>query len=1218
MVKRLNLPLIFVACIFMIMLNNTGVKAVDGAVKSSVTFNGLSNIIENQRQSLRSDMVSNGLITSAISTTASEVANSSGKVIKNPDVDFNYIINIQDLASMAVRYNIKNSDSTFNSKFDLNNDGVIDIYDLTMLSKHLGGSIKSPSLNMETYIGDTFNMPGSIETQISDGYLTNIRCNWTSSSINTSSETTIGLAGQLADYKKSVTAQVKVTRRTQNFNSINYGLTAVYNNKVYYSNPANNFSLSRCNLDGSSVVKICNDSAFYINVVSDWIYYVNESDNNSIYKIKTDGTGRTKISDDKAEFMNIADGWIYYSNGSDYYTLYKIKLDGTKHTKLNDLTSLYVYLYGEQIYFCDYSTYENGTVYGNLCSINKDGTGYQDVTYTSMKQNVRIGNTIYYLNENGYLLYTTLDNKSSSNNISGGWGIYDSITSDGKYLYASKDANMYKYDPSTDSFAQLQRDIAGYMMSITGGNLYVCGKYYGGYLMRSPLETMDLKVFGIDDIIKNASAGTDKVYQYDKYIYPNYINAERLDGSLFPVAFTWDSKNVDTGTVGSCKLSGRVQGYNSKAVVTVNVMERGNINQNLGETKHFAQKGDYTYITSPFDHKLYKVKNDGSERIKLSDNSATFINVFEDYVYYINPNDSYIHKVKTDGTSPVTIYFYVNSSDSMVTDGNKIYVSKSDGIYSLDMDGSNPKKIVESNYGTSLGKGIALVGNFIIYSNNGIYAASLNGLDKECLVKLNDNVDFTTDGKYVFWRDYCTFSGDIHRLDLASGEQKKLDFYSGSFYKFMVFNNKIYYITTDGAYECDLDGLNSVKLQNKLNFTGSTQVYFSNSGLYIEDYENEKFYSCGFNGENPVEFGLETAVNYWIQPTVYLTKGSTYALPKTILAVMVDGSAREMPVLWDNNQVNTSVLGNYSYTGSVIGYTDKVALDVTVASTGVYGNNAGNKSNNCLVAKYGDWIIYSNQSHLCKLYKMKSDGTSKMMVSDNSSSNINVYGDWIYYTSSGVIRRIKPDGTYDTVVAKGTVLTFKDGWLYYIDEDTLCKARLDGCGSTVITNNVAKAFTDETSLYVETSDLNLHKINFDGTNNVVIYHAANSYVLDFSFSKDYIFFYDYNPPESVYGVNLFKMKKDGTGLTKIPELEGGLLWIDDNYIYRTDFASYGLARTNLDGTGKITMPSGTYSGTYSGNSKINVIDEWIYFYTYQGYNSYVNYRVKLDGTVQAF
>lgn len=1189
MFKKFNFLLVFLFLILTFMFSHNEAKASVDKTKIPANYISISKLIAKQKQDLQTNAVNNKLITSETSTITNGTTNTTSKIIKNPDVNFNFIIDIQDLAGTARLYNVKNNSGAFDSKFDLNDDGIIDIYDLVLQSKHLGSSINMPSVNMETYVGDMFNMPSSLEATISDGYLTNVKTSWTNSSISTSAEAVYSLSGQLTDYKKSVTAQVKVAKRTQNYNSMNYGLAAVYNNKVYYSNPANNFYLSRSDLDGNYVVKICNDSAFYINVVNDWIYYVNASDNNAIYKIKIDGTGRTKIVSDKAEFMNISDGWIYYSNGSDYYTIYQVRVDGTQRTKLNDLTSLYIYLYGDEIYFTDYSTYSDGVVYGNLCSIKKDGTGYKDLTYVKTGPNVRIGNAIYFLDEWDELLYTPLNEPGIKYSINGANGSYTGINTDGKYLYVSTGKSIYKYDPSVDTFPEPQISTGGYI-NISTGNIFAFSDSLGYYMTQTSLQTMSSKIFGVDSVIKKLHSTTDKVYQYDRYAYPNKIIAERLDGTIFPVGVSWDNRNVNSANFGSFNLSGTVAGFGSKAALTVNVVDRGNLNQNLYWNNHFAQKGDWTYFSSPLDKKLYKIKNDGSGRTKLSDDNAFSINVIGDYVYYINEADDYIYKIKSDGTLRTKLYPQ-NHYDKMITDGNKIYLQKYDGIYSINMDASDPQKVVEANSNSIIRGSMALVGNYIIYSDNGIYAATLDGSYKVSL--LNDDTDFITDGRYLFFQVGSTDA--VHRFDMETGEQKDLNIASDRLIS--VFNDRLYYSKSDGIYECDINGLNDKKISNIQSYV----MYAAQTGLYIEDqYNTQKIYKCGFDGENLTEFGGETRLKYTPLESVIIPQGTAYSLPKTIMVTMIDGGIKEISVQWDNNQINTSVLGTYTYEGTLDGYPDKASLELIISPGEVYGNDINNKSNNCFVAKYGDWIIYSNKSDSSALYKMKSDGTSKIKITSNPSSNINTYGDWIYYTSSGKIRRIKADGTYDTVVANGTVVTFRSGWIYYLNNNKLYKARVDGCESTVLLDNVMQSIIDDTAIYYKSTDNKFYKADFNGINNVLVSDLIGHM---YNFNGDYIYFSTYYQDGTYNGYSILKMKKDGTGLTMITKAIANAIFVNNNYIFSI-YSGGGLYRTDLNGNGKTLISS---INAYD----INIIDGWIYYQS-----DTANCRIKLDGTGQ--
>ena len=62
------------------------------------------------------------------------------------------------------------------------------------------------------------------------------------------------------------------------------------------------------------------------------------------------------------------------------------------------------------------------------------------------------------------------------------------------------------------------------------------------------------------------------------------------------------------------------------------------------------------------------------------------------------------------------------------------------------------------------------------------------------------------------------------------------------------------------------------------------------------------------------------------------------------------------------------------------------------------GNTAGNISNGGDFCEYDGYIYYSNPADKNRLYRMKTDGTGSVKLSDDTVHNINVYGDYIFYS----------------------------------------------------------------------------------------------------------------------------------------------------------------------------------------------------------------------------
>ncbi len=176
---------------------------------------------------------------------------------------------------------------------------------------------------------------------------------------------------------------------------------------LYYSNAGDNDKLYKINIDGSEKTKICDDKAWDINVLGDWIYYSNESDGYRLYKIRTDGSCRIKLNNDSSHSINVVDDWIYYSSRSDKSRIYKIRIDGKGRTRLNASESDLINVSGDWIYFCNKS--DNYRLY--KLSIND---GSSEILNNSICRNINVsGNWIYYCNKskNGIICKMKLDGK---------------------------------------------------------------------------------------------------------------------------------------------------------------------------------------------------------------------------------------------------------------------------------------------------------------------------------------------------------------------------------------------------------------------------------------------------------------------------------------------------------------------------------------------------------------------------------------------------------------------------------------------------------------------------------------------------------------------------------------------------------------------------------------------------------------------------------------
>lgn len=171
--------------------------------------------------------------------------------------------------------------------------------------------------------------------------------------------------------------------------------------------------------------------------------------------------------------------------------------------------------------------------------------------------------------------------------------------------------------------------------------------------------------------------------------------------------------------------------------------------------------------------------------------------------------------------------------------------------------------------------------------------------------------------------------------------------------------------------------------------------------------------------------------------------------------------------------------------------------------------------------------------------------------------------------------------------------------MYYQNKNinTLYKSRIDGFENTILLNTAKNAVTDGTSIYYQSSkDNKFYKMDFDGKNNTLVNSMDGN---RYNFDGDYIYFSAYDSDWAV-----FKMRKDGTGATKIMDhTAADALLVSNGYIYCVSSVG-GLYRASLDGSGN-TLFVPKVNGF-----DLNIINDWMYYYTEDN----LNYRVKTDRT----
>lgn len=195
--------------------------------------------------------------------------------------------------------------------------------------------------------------------------------------------------------------------------------------------------------------------------------------------------------------------------------------------------------------------------------------------------------------------------------------------------------------------------------------------------------------------------------------------------------------------------------------------ELGNTQGNFNNGGGVAEKDGWIYYcTWGEDAGIFKMKSDGTGKIRLCRDGASDINVVGDWVFYINESDrSKIYKIGTDGTSrsPVSSF---GGFGRLIIRGDWMYtfntvgetmISKQLSFNKMRTDGTSYTTLFkfESDWGNT---GPKLSGDWVYY----IFENSLNRINTDNGAKEKLNVDANFDfvhmvqveGDSVYYNDY--------------------------------------------------------------------------------------------------------------------------------------------------------------------------------------------------------------------------------------------------------------------------------------------------------------------------------------------------------------------------------------------------------------------------------------------------------------------------------
>ncbi len=310
--------------------------------------------------------------------------------------------------------------------------------------------------------------------------------------------------------------------------------------------------------------------------------------------------------------------------------------------------------------------------------------------------------------------------------------------------------------------------------------------------------------------------------------------------------------------------------------------------------------------------------------------------------------------------------------------------------------------------------------------------------------------------------------------------------------------------------------------------------------------------------------------------------------------------------------------------GDTVGRGSTVMITVSAGAANKTGNTNSNAVNGGYVALQGNWIYYLNTGYDNCLYKMRNDGSEKQLITTDAATQINVVGEWIYYSAYGYngkgsgVYKIKIDGTNKTQLSSiyVTYMMVVQDKIYYIPHENynIGLWSMDNNGENVTQLVPYKCFgvniIGDRVYYLQAADPYIHTMLTNGS-----MHEKSSY--------------DYPNITDMFGEDNFLFISDGTSLKymSLPHCNTSQLceWSNDvkrslfNYhegkiyyletAYAENITVKYIGIMNTDGTNAERLSEIRITNF---NYFINTADGWIYFPNAD--DNGCLYRVKTDGT----
>jgi hypothetical protein len=334
----------------------------------------------------------------------------------------------------------------------------------------------------------------------------------------------------------------------------------------------------------------------------------------------------------------------------------------------------------------------------------------------------------------------------------------------------------------------------------------------------------------------------------------------------------------------------------------------------------------------------------------------------------------------------------------------------------------------------------------------------------------------------------------------------------------------------------------------------------------------------------------------------------------------------------ENTDTTTPQVPNDTSTPSPV-ITSPALTDI---KANTFGTTAGNLMNWGAITSQGNWMYSVGNSAIVRTM-LDGETAYKQLTkysSEGGPANLNVVGDWVYYTNSlynNEIFRIKLDRSKIEQLTHETAMQMciiKD-YIYFTNPGGLKKIKIDGSELiTIYSLDGETAFFsfDENYLYLLVEPFNnnpatshvrginnarltkLYRMNYDGSDIKLL--TEKDSLASFIPYENYIYYINTKDQ------SLYKMKNDGTKKVKLLNESINTFNISEDSIFYTIYPeSKKIYKVDLEGKKKSEITKNLEVTEFEYIIQFSIIGDSIYFYTHHYRRGLALIRIKKDGSL---